>query len=346
MIFSVTFSVILCFSGGVSSWLINQPKAIQEVQLGDSVTIECYLPKKDFNSMVWYKQDLGRMPQPVAKCYNFLTQVTYLDGFTNGRFSTSAHEETFHLTISPTKNEDTATYFCGVIALNELRFGSGTLLIIKGPQFNNHKIQQDPVVDQLYPGVNVTLNCTVNIVDANCTESQYVVYWYKDDSGKPESGMIYTHGVSNSQCSRTGSPTQSCVYKLPKRNLSLSDAGTYYCAVAACGEILFGNGTKLNITDNNLPATVSPTYLILVFSNVLSMLVMIVIIVIRCKKQTLSAGSSNCGTSLDSQVACDEALNYAALSFTNKPPSSRGTRRQQILKNTEVYTQVKYKQQH
>ncbi|KAG7465337.1 hypothetical protein MATL_G00175350 [Megalops atlanticus] len=39
----------------------------------------------------------------------------------------------------------------------------------------------------------------------------------------------------------------SCVYKLPKRNLSPSDAGTYYCAVATCGEILFGNGTRLDV---------------------------------------------------------------------------------------------------
>ncbi|KAJ8337707.1 hypothetical protein SKAU_G00366730 [Synaphobranchus kaupii] len=39
---------------------------------------------------------------------------------------------------------------------------------------------------------------------------------------------------------------KSCVYNFPKRNLSLSDAGTYYCAVATCGEILFGNRTKLD----------------------------------------------------------------------------------------------------
>ena len=44
------------------------------------------------------------------------------------------------------------------------------------------------------------------------------------------------------------------------------------------------------------------------------------------------------------QGECDEALNYAALSFTNKPPSSRGTRRQQKLKDTEVYSQIKYPQ--
>ncbi|KAG7263457.1 hypothetical protein CRUP_038582, partial [Coryphaenoides rupestris] len=40
----------------------------------------------------------------------------------------------------------------------------------------------------------------------------------------------------------------SCVYTLPKNNVSSSDAGTYYCALAACGGIVFGSGTKLVVT--------------------------------------------------------------------------------------------------
>ncbi|KAG9274124.1 hypothetical protein AMEX_G11011 [Astyanax mexicanus] len=346
MIFSLPFSVIFCFIGGVSASFINQPKALQGVQLGDSVTLECYLPKKDFNSMLWYKQELGRMPQPVAKCYNRLKQVTYLDGFKDRRFNVTTDKDIFHLSISPTRNEDAATYFCGVIALNELRFGSGTLLIIEGLQLNHHQIHQDPDVDLLFPGDNVTLNCTVEFVELNCA-GDHSVSWYKNASGESDPGIIFTHGNRSDQCkksSETVSPTQSCIYKLPKNNLSLSDAGTYYCAVAACGEILYGNGTKLNIIDINLPASVRPTFLILVSSNIISVLVMIIIIVFRCKKQTLSVGSSHCDTASDNQAACDEALNYAALSFTSKPPSSRGTRRQQILQKTEVYSQVKYEQ--
>ncbi len=33
----------------------------------------------------------------------------------------------------------------------------------------------------------------------------------------------------------------------PKVNVGLSDAGLYYCAVVACDEVLFGNGTTLVI---------------------------------------------------------------------------------------------------
>ncbi|KAJ8281791.1 hypothetical protein COCON_G00043100 [Conger conger] len=46
---------------------------------------------------------------------------------------------------------------------------------------------------------------------------------------------------------KTQGSHESCVYNFPKRNLSLSDAGTYYCAVATCGEILFGNETKMDV---------------------------------------------------------------------------------------------------
>lgn len=72
------------------------------------------------------------MPEPMAHGYNYLKGVTFSEEFKTGRFTVSTGKGFFHLTISATSNEDTASYFCGVIALNELHFGSGTLLIVKG----------------------------------------------------------------------------------------------------------------------------------------------------------------------------------------------------------------------
>ncbi|CAB1345278.1 unnamed protein product [Coregonus sp. 'balchen'] len=115
-----------------------------------------------------------------------------------------------NLTISKTESGDSATYYCGGMEMGEVKFGEGTFLIVKGSESKSMSVLQLPVSESVQPGDS-----------------------FRHGSGVSHPGSIYTHGDS--------------VCNLPKRNLSLSDAGTYYCAVASCGEILFGNGTKLDI---------------------------------------------------------------------------------------------------
>ncbi|CDQ74388.1 unnamed protein product [Oncorhynchus mykiss] len=154
-----------------------------------------------------------------------------------------------NLTISKTESGDSATYYCGVMEEGKLKFGEGTVLIVKGSESNSMSVLQQPVSESVQPGDSVTLNCTIH---TETCAGEHSVYWFRHGSGESHPGIIYTHGDRSDQCEKSpeaGSPTQSCVYNLPKRNLSLSDAGTYYCAVASCGEILFGNGTKLDVED-------------------------------------------------------------------------------------------------
>uniref|UniRef100_A0A4W6DHM5 Ig-like domain-containing protein n=1 Tax=Lates calcarifer TaxID=8187 RepID=A0A4W6DHM5_LATCA len=76
-------------------------------------------------------------------------------------------------------------------------------------------------------------------------DGEHSVYWFKS-SEESHPGLIYTHGDRNDQCERKpNTQTHTCIYNLPME--SLSHAGTYYCAVASCGHILFGNGTKLDL---------------------------------------------------------------------------------------------------
>ncbi|CAB1351605.1 unnamed protein product [Coregonus sp. 'balchen'] len=127
-----------------------------------------------------------------------------------------------------------------------MEFGEGTILIVKGSESNSKTVVQQSVSKSVQLGDSVTLNCTIHT--ETCV-GEHSVYWFRHGSGESHPGIIYTHGDRGDQCENSpeaGSPTQSCVYNLPKRNLNLSDAGTYYCAVASCGEILFGNGTTLD----------------------------------------------------------------------------------------------------
>ncbi|TWW53985.1 hypothetical protein D4764_0275560 [Takifugu flavidus] len=53
---------------------------------------------------------------------------------------------------------------------------------------------------------------------------------------------MYSHTGRNKQCERK---TNTCFYSFSMKNVNTSQTGTYFCAVAACGHILFGNGPKL-----------------------------------------------------------------------------------------------------
>ncbi|XP_072544711.1 uncharacterized protein [Salminus brasiliensis] len=178
----------------------------------------------------------------------------------------------FDLSINETKEGDEGTYFCGTVKTGVVEFGSGTLLIF--PDFEAEKTDNHPPTKMLIKsGDTVTLQCSVESL--SCSED-HSVYWFRRGSGESHLGIIYTRGNRSDLCTRsseTGSHTQNCVYNLPKRNLSPSDAGTYYCAVAACGEILFGKRTEVNVKENNMWIVITLTT-----SNVISVIVIILLV--------------------------------------------------------------------
>lgn len=108
---------------------------------------------------------------------------------------------------------------------------------------NHQTIDQEPASMTIQVGDSVMFNCTVHT--GTCDE-EHSVYWFRRGS-RP--GIVHTY-INTSKPVSVKSPSQSCVYHLQKMNLSSVDTGTYYCAVSSCGEILFGNGSKLIISDD------------------------------------------------------------------------------------------------
>ncbi|KAI4891088.1 hypothetical protein NFI96_008426, partial [Prochilodus magdalenae] len=239
---------------------------------GGTINLNCFLSSTDVSATAWFKQTPGEKPLLIASTFH-TAKIRYHDEFErSGRFHAVTDKSSFNLTISNAEPSDSATYYCAMADYTNIALSACTVLVLKDSSSRLYTVLQHPVSDPVELGGDTTLQCSV-LTDTSAGE--HSVYWFRHGSGESHPGIIYTHGNRSDQCkssSETDSSTQSCVYKLPKRNLSLSDAGTYYCAVAACGQVLFGNGTKLDFVEKGV---LYPTLLVLAASNIISLIVIV-----------------------------------------------------------------------
>uniref|UniRef100_A0A3Q3MXK1 Ig-like domain-containing protein n=1 Tax=Mastacembelus armatus TaxID=205130 RepID=A0A3Q3MXK1_9TELE len=210
------------------------------VQLHEPVTFTCFLPDKDFirNGLQWYKQSVGDNLKLILTLRTNINP-TYEPEFSESRFKVKHNQNISNLIILRTSQEDEGMYHCAVRVWNTFTW-SGTYLSLK----DNYSTVSDPV----HPGDSVTLQCSVlSDSESDTCPRDHSVYWFRAGSDESHPNIIYTNG--NNECEKRSDTVKSCVYHFSK-NISSSDAGTYYCAVATCGQILFGNGTKLDIDGN------------------------------------------------------------------------------------------------
>ncbi|XP_071777407.1 immunoglobulin kappa light chain-like [Centroberyx gerrardi] len=228
-------------SAVAQSSAVKQDSGVISVSVGDNVTLHCFYQSDVAMHFSWYWQTFGSTPQLLSTVYKYDRKDTFHPLKKKPRFAVERDEGINHLHISDVQCSDAATYFCGSSHSNVVEFGEGVFLNVKGSGTNLIEIVQQPVSESVQPGASVTLNCTVQ---TGTCDGEHSVYWFRHGS-RP--GVLHIHGDRCKEISKPGSPSQSCVYRLQKTNLSSSDAGTYYCAVASCGEILFGSGSKLHI---------------------------------------------------------------------------------------------------
>ncbi len=214
-------------------------------EAGDILTLECVCEGDASKWFYWYKQPLGQKPKFISRYSDSQISHTFSDEFKNNpRFTLDTGNCKNHLIISDLHTSDSATYYCISSYAYVLKFVEGITVIVKSSGLHIPALVHQSTSETIQPGGSVTLNCTVQ---TGTCDGEHSVYWFKN-SGESHPGLIYTHGGSSDQCERNyNTPTQTCVYNLPMTNLSRSHSGTYYCAVASCGHILFGNGTKLDL---------------------------------------------------------------------------------------------------
>ncbi|KAM7377558.1 hypothetical protein PAMA_014054 [Pampus argenteus] len=314
--------LLLCSLCAAQLSEISQPLSFQTVKLGDSATIECHI-KSEMMKRVWYKLTTGKRLQLVTAFDSYYNREVFADEFRD-RFSVKFDKTSSHLSISRATWEDVGTYYCGAMNLNDIQFGPGTFLMLKGTKMISDSVVQRPESQSVEPGHSVTLSCSVHT--EHCAEHTRVLWLKNSVHSAPE--MIYSSENTRDTCQRneSGSGEATCVYKHLMRNLSFDDDGTYYCAVTSCGQVQFGNGTRIHINRDTAitkPDELSPTVIGLLLSNVSLGIVTLILIWVLCRSQRKNPTDTNDGSSDNNQTS--DAVIYAAVCSAPKSMSRQAT---------------------
>ncbi|XP_039866043.1 signal-regulatory protein beta-2-like isoform X2 [Simochromis diagramma] len=258
---------------------------VKTVQLGEPVTLTCALPKGLQSGEVhWYKQNHGDTLKLIMTSFKS-TPPEYGPAFSRSRFEEHNDNNFSNVTILKTVQEDEGIYHCGLTEWIRTNW-SGTYLFVKG---NNQKasvvVQQLTGSNPIHPGDTVTFQCSVShSVNKTCPGGLRVL-WFRDRSHESHP-VIYADVNTHDECEKRSDTQKRCIYRFSK-NVSSSDAGTYYCAVATCGEILFGNGTKLGIHGDYTWSKSASTVVFLLCALLAICLIVIAVLICTSKKNSM-----------------------------------------------------------
>uniref|UniRef100_A0AAR2KR59 Ig-like domain-containing protein n=1 Tax=Pygocentrus nattereri TaxID=42514 RepID=A0AAR2KR59_PYGNA len=235
--YSVLLLLITSFPDPVQAVGLSEASFVS-AESGKTVTLHCKFVERSgqsIRSWVWYKQRAGQEPQEVAV------------NIPEKRATTSLNRlkiiQNFDLTIEQTEKTDEGMYFCGVVGTT-ITFSKGTFLAVTDRPQLSTSVLQTQVWGSFSPGESVTLQCTVL---SEIRAADLRVLWFRAAAGQSFPEIIYTHQNSSSRQCEISSSTNSSVYNFSKNILDHNHTGTYYCAVEACGKIIFGNGALVQL---------------------------------------------------------------------------------------------------
>ncbi|XP_039866010.1 uncharacterized protein LOC120720415 [Simochromis diagramma] len=224
---------------------------VTTVQLGEPATLLCDLPKTVYSRRVdWYKQSPGDTLQRIWTVKDSAAPA-FAPEFNNSKWDVKYDKNLSKLTILRTRQEDEGMYHCGFTEWLQDTKWTATYLLVKGntQKTSNYSVVQKKIAP---PGGSVTLHCSLlsNFDNKTCSGG-LSMFWFREGSNPSHPSIIYTDGNRHHKCGSNSATQQSCVYQFNK-SISSSEEGTYYCAVATCGKILFGKGTKLQVPESSV----------------------------------------------------------------------------------------------
>uniref|UniRef100_H3C4P5 Ig-like domain-containing protein n=1 Tax=Tetraodon nigroviridis TaxID=99883 RepID=H3C4P5_TETNG len=217
------------------------------VKPGETLMLPCFYKDEDNYKISWFKQPLEEKPRLV--CVGYGSSWACYESFANNpRFRLDTNNNGAHLTITDLEFSDSASYYCVNQNNYDYIFTEGYKVIVEGSELAITQSPSELAITQspsefIHSVGTGTPNCRVH---TGTCDGEHTVYWFRD-SGPSELSLVYSHKGRNNQCEKE---TNTCFYSLSLKNLNISQTGTYYCAVAACGRILFGGGATLECEDN------------------------------------------------------------------------------------------------
>uniref|UniRef100_A0A3B3CH49 Immunoglobulin kappa light chain-like n=1 Tax=Oryzias melastigma TaxID=30732 RepID=A0A3B3CH49_ORYME len=337
MSFLCFFSCLLLATLACSQALeFSSSLRFKSLVVGQDVTLQCFSKHSQTAIFYWYKQTLGQRPRLLSEFFKHGSEGSFTNDFKNDpRFLLEIGDTKNHLTISNAQTSDSGTYYCvgGHSYVSEF-YECYSVLVEDSSSYIQTSVDQSSS-ENIHAGDSVTLNCTVHT--GSC-DGEHRVYWFKD-SGESHPGLIYTHGGRKDQCERNNdAQTHSCVYELSLKNLTESHAGIYYCAVASCGHILFGNRTKLDFTDHVVLQNSVILHTLVGLLTIMSVLVVFLLFLlwkINKRNNCTSTGTQTSFTVLHNKDT--ENLHYAAINVKR----SNRSRQKNDLNTDCVYASVR-----
>uniref|UniRef100_A0A3B5AV18 Immunoglobulin domain-containing protein n=1 Tax=Stegastes partitus TaxID=144197 RepID=A0A3B5AV18_9TELE len=200
------------------------------VGVGDDVILTC--PRKALGSLFWFRLGSGNVPEVLGKTFHFRNVDHHI------RIETKPG--TVVLYINKAQQSDSAVYYLLCKTYRNLSFEKNNVTAwdfyfnFSGPE---PAIATVPPSDPVLPGDPVTLQCSVlSDSDKKTCSGDFTVSCFR--AGSDEDGDVC-------KIRPKAQSTQKCV---PLSN-TITSSEFFFCPVATCGEILFGNGTKLNINN-------------------------------------------------------------------------------------------------
>ncbi|XP_042349670.1 uncharacterized protein LOC121948351 isoform X2 [Plectropomus leopardus] len=283
---------------------------VTTVELGEPVNLTCALPDTEPSrrKICWYRQRAGETLKLIVTLW-LRNQPVYAPEFPNTTLVVNNEETSCNLTIHMTVEQDEGMYHCAIVDWMMDPQWSGVYLLVKG----NTQRTSDYIVDQSltisgpdYPEDLMTLQCSILSDSENkMCSGDHSVFWFRAGPHRSHPDVIFSDGKRRVDCERRSDTQRSCVYRY-LRSFSSHEVGMYYCAVATCGEIFFGDITKLEIGID-------------------------------------SGASQTRNDNLSQLVHATEGgadLNYTALHFSGNK-ATRGRKKKELKTEESVYSQVK-----